>query len=231
MPNAFYGCPFNNKIILDKEETAHLKIVRINENDEIKVFDGFGNIYYCKVEKIKKNETICNIIKKEKDTKIYSPVINYYIGASKFDRMKILIEKLVELRANNIFIFQGEKSQIKFKSIDKFRKTVIESSKQSENTVFPNIKFVNFKDIFNIKTPILLDLTTNINLKDALKSIKYPDEISIILGPDMGFSENELKNIPDNVLKVNLGKTIMRFETAGIYTISILNYYFDRLYI
>jgi 16S rRNA (uracil1498-N3)-methyltransferase len=231
MPNAFYGNLFNNKIVLDKDETTHIKIVRLNVNDEIKVFDGIGNIYYCKIEKIKKNETICEIIKSEYNNKVYKPIINFYMGASKFDRMKILIEKLVELRVNNIFIYHSEKSQLKFKSLEKFKKTVIESSKQSENPLFPNIDFVNYNEIFNTKNAILLDLKSNIILKNVLEEFDSPEEISVVLGPDMGFSENELNNIPNNIRKVNLGNTIMRFETAGIFTISILNYYYNRLHI
>lgn len=230
MPNAFYGKYLNGKIFLDKNETAHLKIVRLQENNKIKVFDGKGNIFLCKIEKIKKNETICQIIKKDEYTKIYKPQIDFYIGASKFDRMKILIEKLVELRVNNIYIFHGQKSQLKIKSLEKFQKTIIESSKQSENPVFPKIKFFKFEDFNSIENPILLDLTVNITLKNTLEKLHKPDKISIILGPDMGFSKEELENLPDNIFRTNLGNTIMRFETAGIYTISILNYYYNRLY-
>ncbi|WGS65160.1 16S rRNA (uracil(1498)-N(3))-methyltransferase [Marinitoga aeolica] len=230
MPNAFYGIVEKEKILLDKNETAHLKIVRLQENSEIKVFDGKGYIYHCKIEKIKKNETICQIIKKNEYKKIYKPQIDFYIGASKFDRMKILIEKLVELRVNNIYIFHGQKSQLKFKSLEKFQKTIIESSKQSENPVFPEIQFFKFEDFKLIENPILLDLTTKATLKETLEKIHTPNKISIIIGPDMGFSKEELENLPDNVFRTNLGNTIMRFETAGIYTMSILNYYYNRLY-
>ncbi|NUU98912.1 hypothetical protein XO12_01925 [Marinitoga sp. 1154] len=228
MPNAFYGIFNENKVILDKGETSHLKIVRLKENDEIKVFDGKGNIYYCIIEKIKKNETICQIKTKETYIKKLTPEIDFYIGASKFDRMKILIEKLVELRVNNIYIFHSKKSQLKFKTIEKFKKTIIESSKQSENPVFPEVGFFDLKDIQTIKNPIVLDLTSTKSLKDELNHMSKVEKISIILGPDMGFTEEEILKLPEN--RVNLGDTIMRFETAGIYTMSILNYFFDRLY-
>lgn len=230
MPNAFYGVVEGNKILLDKNETTHIKIVRLSENDEIKAFDGKGNIYYCKIDKIKKNQTICSIITKEKYINTFNPEIDFYIGASKFDRMKILIEKLVELRVNNIYIFHSQKSQLKFKSLEKFKKTIIESSKQSENPLFPNIQFFNFEDFYSIKNPIILDLTAKITLKEVLEKINTVNKISIILGPDMGFSKIELENLPDNIFRTNLGNTIMRFETAGIYTMSILNYYYNRLY-
>ncbi|GAB6188490.1 16S rRNA (uracil(1498)-N(3))-methyltransferase [Marinitoga arctica] len=230
MPNAFYGIVENDKIYLDKNETAHLKIVRLSESDEIKVFDGNGYIYHCKIEKIKKNQTICTINSKEKYMKTFKPEIDFYIGASKFDRIKILIEKLVELRINNIYLFHGQKSQLKYKSLDKFQKIIIESSKQSENPIFPNISFFNFNNLHLINNPILLDLTATKTLKDALDKNNTSKKLSIILGPDMGFSKDELLNLPDTIFRVNLGNTIMRFETAGIYTMSIINYYYDRLY-
>ncbi|WP_129409393.1 16S rRNA (uracil(1498)-N(3))-methyltransferase [Marinitoga lauensis] len=230
MPNIFYGKFLNEKIFLDKNETAHLKIVRLKENDEIKVFDGTGNIFLCKIEKIKKNETICEIIEIKRYTKTFKPQIDFYIGASKFDRMKILIEKLVELRVNNIFIYSGQKSQLKFKSLEKFKKTIIESSKQSENYLFPKIDFFKFENFKDIKNPIILDLTAQNTLKNILNTLNQPEIVSVILGPDMGFSKNELNNIPNHFHRINLGNTIMRFETAGIYTMSILNYYYNRLY-
>ncbi|SHE77986.1 16S rRNA (uracil1498-N3)-methyltransferase [Marinitoga hydrogenitolerans DSM 16785] len=229
MPNAFYGTVKNETIILDKNETSHIKIVRFHENDEIKVYDGNGNIYYCKIDKIKKNETICQIVKKVCFEKIYKPQINFYIGASKFDRMKLLIEKLVELRVNNIYIFHGQKSQLKFKNLEKFKRTIIESSKQSEYPIFPKVELIKFEKLNSIKNPFILDLTAKSDINFALKQLNNPEIISIILGPDMGFSNDELSKLP-SLYRINLGNSIMRFETAGIYILSILNYYFNRLY-
>ncbi|AEX84577.1 hypothetical protein XO10_00895 [Marinitoga sp. 1135] len=233
MPNAFYGILSDeNSIILDKNETAHLKIVRINIGEEITVYDGTGNIYTCIVEKISKNQTKCRVLNIQNYNKEYKPEIDFYIGASKFDRMKILIEKLVELRVNRIHIFHGKKSQLTFKNLEKFKKVIIESSKQSENPKFPEISFTDFKKINKLENAILLDLKSSLSLNEALslEYFKKNKKISVILGPDMGFSNDELENVSNNIIKVNLGKTTMRFETAGIYVMSILNYFYNRLY-
>ena len=54
--------------------------------------------------------------------------------------------------------------------------------------------------------------------------VKWNKKINLIVGPEGDFSENEKKIINEkNFIKVNLGRTILRTETAIVSLISIIN--------
>ena len=151
---------------------------------------------------------------------------------SKWDRMQLLLEKMVELRANSFYLYRGEKSDINYKYLNKFQKAIIETSKQTVFANIPQINFVNFEEIPKKET-LILDLDEkNDNLEKVLKGLKSSHKINLVVGPEYGFSKREKEFFSTNEFKtVNLGKSIFRFETSVIYAMSIINYEYNRLFI
>jgi len=231
MPNTFYGKKENSKIILNEEETAHLKITRKVEGEIIKAITGDGLLYTAKIVKIGKKETILEIIGKELQKEDYKPYVSVYLGMSKWDRMHLLLEKMVELRVNSFYLYRGEKSEINYKNLDKFKKAIIETSKQTIFVHIPQINFVKFEEIPK-KDTVVLDLDgRSDNLGKVLKELKGSEKLNLVVGPEYGFSEKEKNFFASNEFKtVNLGKSIFRFETSAIYVMSIINYEYNRLF-
>ena len=59
---------------------------------------------------------------------------------------------------------------------------------------------------------------------NKIKGTSKNKKINLIVGPEGDFSENEKKIINEkNFIKVNLGRTILRTETAIVSLISIIN--------
>lgn len=231
MPNVFYGKKNNDKIFLDEKETSHLKVVRKIPGEEINVITGDGFVYTAIIDSIKKKETILSIKNKTSVMENFTPYLSIYFGMSKWDRTQILLEKLVELRVNEFNVYFGDKSEIKYINLEKFQRTIIEASKQTIYASIPIINMIKFEQIPRENT-IVLDFVDN---KRTFKDfIKYRDEnqkINIVIGPDAGFSKQEKEFFFDNnYLIINLGKAILRFETAAIYAVSAINYEFNRLY-
>ena len=231
MPNVFYGKKNNDKIFLDEKETSHLKVVRKIPGEEINVITGDGFVYTAIIDSIKKKETILSIKNKTSVMENFTPYLSIYFGMSKWDRTQILLEKLVELRVNEFNVYFGDKSEIKYINLEKFQRTIIEASKQTIYASIPPINIIKFEQIPQVNT-IVLDFVDN---KRTFKDfIKYSDEnqkINIVIGPDAGFSKQEKEFFFDNnYLIINLGKAILRFETAAIYAVSAINYEFNRLY-
>jgi 16S rRNA (uracil1498-N3)-methyltransferase len=231
MPNVFYGKKINNKIILDEKETYHLKVVRKTPGEEIKVITGDGFVYNAIIESIKKKETILSIQDRISMMEKLTPYLSIYFGMSKWNRTQILLEKLVELRVNEFNVYFGNKSEIKYKNIDKFQKTIIEAAKQTVYASVPCIKLIDFDQIPKENSIVLDFVENNRTLKDFIKSKDKNNPINIIIGPDAGFSKQEKEFFFDNEYQIiNLGNTILRFETAAIYTVAAINYEYNRLY-
>ena len=71
--------------------------------------------------------------------------------------------------------------------------------------------------------------------KDASKTdemfegLSKDKSISILVGPEGGFSEQEINNLTNQgFIRTSLGKRILRAETAAIYALSVLGYLLER---
>ncbi|HOB15633.1 MAG TPA: 16S rRNA (uracil(1498)-N(3))-methyltransferase [Defluviitoga sp.] len=231
MPNVFYGKKSNSKIILDKKETSHLKVIRKAPGEEIKVITGDGYIYNATIESIGKKETILSIKDKILSKENYVPYLSVYFGMSRWDRTQVLLEKMVELRVNEFNVYFAEKSEIKYTNLEKFQKTIIEASKQSVYASIPKIELINFEDLPKEDSLVLDFIDNKMTLRDFMKIRARNIPINIIVGPDFGFSKREKDFFVENKFEIiNLGSTILRFETAAIYTVGAINYEFNRLY-
>ena len=61
--------------------------------------------------------------------------------------------------------------------------------------------------------------------KEIISALKFGQRIAIFIGPEGGFEEAEVEFAKENgVIPVSLGKRILRTETAGFTTLSILMY-------
>jgi len=62
-------------------------------------------------------------------------------------------------------------------------------------------------------------------IKTSLKTINKYDTINIVIGPEGGLSNNEIKYLNEIGFKsVSLGNRILRVETVPLYILSIINY-------
>jgi len=227
MPNYFFGIKKESNIILEKDETSHLKVVKKEIGDTIDVLIGDGFFYKAIIEKIGKKETILKISKKIKDNSKYKPEISLFLGMSKWDRMRLIIEKSIELRVQKIYIFKGQKSHQKYKNLDKFYKVIIESLKQTGYSKIPELKFIELENIPKINS-LVLDFEANNEFKKSIEKLR--ENINRLIGPDVGFTNEEKLFFNNNEFKIiSPGNTIMRFETAAIYTLSAINFINDRL--
>ena len=112
--------------------------------------------------------------------------------------------------------------------LERFRKIAKEASEQCHRLKVPEI--VGVVDIKNIPASLLAD--TNLlayekvagETKDIL-SLVNDKSVSIMIGPEGGFSEEEVKALKDKYgfQLISLGKRILRTETAAIYALSVIS--------
>ena len=67
-------------------------------------------------------------------------------------------------------------------------------------------------------------MTEKKHLKEVLRK-KKPKRILCLIGPEGGFIDEEIKKaIAAGFTPVNIGKQILRIETAGVAMLSMINY-------
>jgi 16S rRNA (uracil1498-N3)-methyltransferase len=227
----------SKKIILSPEETHHLiSVDRFKKGDMVLVFDGEGGEYEAIISNVEKAKTILDIkkkIKREEDDYI----LRVAVCLPKKGKFETIIEKCTELNADEIVPIISERTIVKIDDsktqikLGRWEKKAIEAAKQSNRARLPKIykaqKFDEFiKKIAQKNSFILMPTVySNHNFKNTLKNIKTHKDITILIGPEGGFSLQEVKLAESKgAILVNLGRAILRTETAVFFTLSVINY-------
>lgn len=233
-----------------KNEDIKDGIARINGDDAHHIIDVLRfkigtkliisngkNQYVVSIIDIENSSVILKIIE-EYNQVVESPInITLYQGLPKSDKMDLIIQKCTEIGIKKFVPVETEFSTIKIKEkniynkINRWKKISLEASKQSGRSIVPDVLVpVGFKDALESLNEFDLCLIpyekeTNMRLKDVLKKNFDAKNICVFIGPEGGFSENEIMAaIEYGAIPVTLGPRILRTETAGIVTSSIILY-------
>lgn len=233
----------DDKVTITGEDVNHIKnVLRLNIDDDIQVCNlETAENYMCGITRLN-NETIeCNIFKKidsEAESNIH---INVFQGIPKSDKMELIIQKAVELGANEITPVEMKRcvakidDKTKVKKISRWQKISEVAAKQCGRDIVPKINDVtNIKNICNLTKEYDIVLLAYENeeentLKNELLKLKDKTnaklKIGIIIGPEGGIDIEEVETLKDNGAKViTLGKRILRTETVAFVLTSIIMY-------
>ncbi|WP_429192009.1 RsmE family RNA methyltransferase [Fusobacterium sp. PH5-44] len=213
--------------IVNKNDINHLKnVFRVKIGDKIRVVDGEKE-YFCKVFSFEKEKMVLLIECQYEDK--YTPKVTLDMGVCivKNDKMDLIIQKLTEIGVNEIIPIESKRVIIKIdgkegKKIEKWKIVSKEALKQCQGV--KNVEINSVKTLFEIDYGIYdlilipYELEEGIYLKDIWKNIaKKPEKILVIIGPEGGFEEEEIKFLKSKGGKtISLGKRILRTETSAI---------------
>ena len=149
----------DNKITIIGEDVNHIKnVLRLKIDDNIHICNVDTSINYnCGISKINNDNIEC-IIFNEKASNCESNVhINIFQGLPKSDKMELIIQKSVELGADEITPVEMKRSVVKIdekskqKKIERWQKISEVAAKQSGRDIVPKINnIVNIKNICNL---------------------------------------------------------------------------------
>ncbi|GIW65939.1 MAG: ribosomal RNA small subunit methyltransferase E [Candidatus Parcubacteria bacterium] len=213
-----------DKILQIKDQEI---INRINNVYRLKLNDGLifiGNnllegYYY--LTKKDKNSLIfkAKYLKKRKLMPLKEVFL--YLSFLKKEKFEFILGKVFELGIKKIIPLKTERiSWSTAKVSDRWRKII-----------YQGIEIADWNYLPEITNPINLnELPENTYVLDKygedIRNINFNYKIEIVLGPEGGFSEKELKILSSKKCKfVSLSKSNLRAETALMIAIGIINFY------
>jgi 16S rRNA (uracil1498-N3)-methyltransferase len=232
----------SDELVISGNNARHLALVlRIEAGAPIEVLDGEGQKYTCIVKSSHKKEVIAEILNKEPYS-VESPVaVTLCQGIARGEKMDLIIQKSTELGVNKIIPVITERSQVRnTNKLDRWRKIAASASQQSGRDKIPEI--LEPQELKQLLIPpdipltkgrtkegslklILSETYKEQNLKKILKAEKSITQILLLIGPEGGFSKEEItRSVENGFLEVSLGPRILRTETAPIAVISIIQY-------
>ncbi|MBQ7236642.1 MAG: 16S rRNA (uracil(1498)-N(3))-methyltransferase [Clostridia bacterium] len=228
-----------NKAKITGADYNHItNVLRLKVGEEI-LISVLGASHLSKIEDIDDSAVTVEIIKENyQDTSL--PVkIHLFQGLPKSDKLELIIQKTVELGVESITPVEMERCVVKLDGKKKDGKTarwqaIAESAaKQSKRTNIPKVESVlSYKQILEKIRDLDLFIIPYENAKgmqatkETLQSLKSGMSVGVLIGPEGGFSDNEIELAKSlNAKTVSLGKRILRTETAAITAVSMLMLY------
>ena len=228
----------DSEIILDKKETHYLKnVLRYKTGEIFSAADKSGNMWEAKILRFENKESIialCRKIEKAAKEGEAIPELVLYQCLLKGKKMDTVVRQATEAGVTNIIPVESEFAIAKMEAkqqkekTERWEKICREALQQSGSSVLTNIdQHIAFMQldrfckktetsIFFHQSPI-----ENKSLHKYLFSIT--GKINIIVGPEGGFSDKEVRYMTENgFLPAYLGKNILRAETAAIYGIAAI---------
>ncbi|OFO51405.1 16S rRNA (uracil(1498)-N(3))-methyltransferase [Nosocomiicoccus sp. HMSC059G07] len=221
-----------NEIYTDLNiDTHHIfNVMRMSIGDKIEVVDKNKGVFIVKIieDTPFKIEVISTIQSVESNIKVsvYAPIL-------KGDKLDFMLQKSTELGAEHFYFYDADRSVVKLDEKKKqkrkirFEKIVTEASEQSKRNTIPTIEFlgklksIDFSQYDNVFIAYE-DVRLQENKKFASALNKEDNHIAIIFGPEGGFTESEVAS-HNNFTIVQLGKRILRAETAPLYMLSVID--------
>ena len=240
--NRFY-VPFHaglKNVWIDSSESHHIvHVKRLKTGDNIIVFNGKGDEFEAEIEEIEDNRVKVTINEQKTISKENTVGIDIAFAIPRGKRSHLLVQKCTELGAHKLIPVNYERSVVKLKDdcsvkIEKWQKIAIEASKQcGRNTVTEIGEVVDFDNVLNTVGRYDLSLfacnqSDSNNLKNTLQEHPKPNSIISFIGPEGGFTSNEIEMAKNAGCKfVSLGQRTLRVETAAIAVSAILSYHYS----
>jgi len=214
------------------KQIHHLaKVLRLKPNDSVELFDGRGSLTKGNIHEIGKSYIDIDVDVGDISSvqnpyqKCYQAVIPYI----KKENLIYSVQKLIETGVNSILIYKPNQLDQSLAKRDlsklniRLEEVIIGACEQSGCNFIPNIGYFNgleecihsiqkhgdFEGVFVLDTIANQSITDHENLS--------ANNISLITGPESGFSEAERAIMKDLELKtLKIGHYILRAETAPI---------------
>jgi len=225
-----------NAVISLPKEIAHYlsNVLRLRVDDELLVFNSQQGEFRARVIAATKRAVDIELLEKKRDAndaaKQNSLSIHLSLGLSRGDRMDFAVQKSTELGVNEITPIYTEYSEVRLKA-----ERVEKKLKHWQNIAISACEQSGRLDVPVIHKPInLMDLSLNESMNrwmlepsgsDALPQSIAEDNVVLLIGPEGGFSANEIDWAKGNGFQiVALGSRILRTETAPVAALAILQH-------
>lgn len=227
----------NDKIYIEGSDVNHIKnVLRMHTGEEVTVNDGNNQSYLCKIEAFQNEQVVLNIVEsKTTDSELLSKIYLFQ-GLPKQDKMELIVQKAVELGVYQVIPVATKRAVVKLdekkaaKKVGRWQQISESAAKQAGRGYIPEVHSVmSYKEALEYAREldvvlIPYELATGMKAtKQVIGSIKKGDSIGVFIGPEGGFEHEEVEQALEIGAKsITLGKRILRTETAGLTTLSLL---------
>ena len=209
------------------DDAHHIsRVLRMKAGDALSLCDGAGNEYDAVIASVSPEAVAC-VVGDRHASEAESPVrVTLFQCLPKAGKMELIVQKCTELGVFSVVpVHSARCVVVPGKDYDKkrerYNRVALEAAKQSRRAMIPQVlpltelKRIDVR-LFDLFLVAYEDEST-VSLKQALRAAGSPRTIALLIGPEGGLEEGEVRQLVQaGAVSVSLGKRILRTETAGM---------------
>jgi 16S rRNA (uracil1498-N3)-methyltransferase len=231
-------------VSLKGSEAKHIKnVLRLKPGDSVLLFDGSGFEYEAVIQKLSEGRAELCIVRKR--TAVTESPVQVIVAQAflKEKKMDALIRPLCELGMTKWVPYISERSVPRPDAkrlaarAERWEKIARQSFKQCRRSVLPEInQAMSYQEVLELGRSCDLRFifweneTKRLPRLAAASPKQSLKQIIIMLGPEGGFTESEVKRAQDSDFEViGLGPRILRSETATLAACTLIQYLYGDM--
>ena len=238
----FIPKPFKQEMQITGRDAHHIiDVLRMSPGDRLQVVADDGISFVGEITAI--NTSAVTVVAREILRETHEPDVQISLlqGLAKGEKMELIIQKAVEIGIADVFPVAMDHSVVVLdnskaeKKAERWQKIAEAAAKQSKRDVIPTVhKVATLAQVLQTKKWDLLliayESENKTSLKETLQAHKDAKSIGVIIGPEGGLSNEEVKVAQEaGCIAVSLGRRILRTETAGLVAATAILYETDNL--
>jgi 16S rRNA (uracil1498-N3)-methyltransferase len=220
----------DSEVVLE-ERTGHYlqRVLRLRPGDGLVLFNGDGFDYASELLPGPRDRT--RVLVNTRLPAVAEPDLEVILvqAVGKGDRMDTSLQKSTELGVSAVQPVFTERTEVRLdgsrleKREAHWRGVLIAACEQSGRARVPELRVAMTLDDWLIGTPAPHRLVLAPGAERALASVQPRGAVELLVGPEGGFSEAELRRLAlGGCVPVSLGPRILRTETAGPAALAVL---------
>ena len=242
MHRFFIPKPFKQEMQIAGQDAHHIMdVLRMGPGDLLQVVADDGISFVGEIAAVSTNTV--TVSAKEILRESHEPDVRISLlqGLAKGEKMELIIQKAVEIGVAEIFPLAMDHSVVVLdrskagKKTERWQKIAEAAAKQSKRDMIPDVhEVMKLSQVLQEEKWDLLVIAyeseNRISLKEVLQAHKNAKSIGVIIGPEGGLSNEEVKAAQEaGGIAVSLGRRILRTETAGLVAATAILYETDNL--
>ena len=237
MHRFFIPQPFAEEMQIIGADAHHISnVLRMRVGQHIQIVSSDRVTALMEIKALTTDAAFVRLVKRIEQVNEPSVRIILAQGLAKGEKMDFIIQKAVEVGVNTIVPVAMEHSVVKLdknkaeKKVERWQKIAEEAAKQSKRDIVPEVTSVMDLDevlhsFAGSAKLMAYEGETKSGLKKVLLAIQNREEILLIIGPEGGIAEKELKAAElAGAQTFSLGNRILRTETAGLVSATAILY-------
>ena len=211
MMRIYLTTEISEEIIIENTKVNKIRnVLRMSKGDEIEVFNGKGVSYIAKINSISSKKIVLNFVKYlSQNLNSSRPKIHLAISMVKPSRFEIAIEKTTEIGVDQILPTVTKNTnkiytKINSNRLKRWENIAISAAEQCGSNIIP--EFSSLTDIYKLSKDFsdsrslkIFFNENNNNLKKNIKEISSYSNILILIGPEGGFSNDEIEFLEGDI--------------------------------